>query len=391
MSLVQQRALHVQHIEKEGIVSASSMKLARKEDRDMKLVMLDEKEVANRGSHCLDGSTPGYYFEEGSEAGKFLFWLHGGGYCTSESDCASYLPIHDLGDSVDALPILKHDAFSSYNHVYILNCDLGIYMGDRSEPVTYNGNTLYFQGARILRHVVDTIQSSYSLTEDLVSGGSGGGHSLYAVADYLKGLLPTSVTKFGVAPINGWYISDHSELASMFTLQNMGNVISPKCKDAFSSAEQYKCLDPATSYRYTESKMFMTQILDYTFEWNVTDSVKSAYNNCLSTEDPSGQQCTEEDVDLLQSYLTNYTTTLKSYPRYYENGEGGYFSTCTKHTFYDDDDLFASYANNGVTVGDAISRWWAAIGTNSPAQWYLPCTLGSAGKAQCEETCSSSQ
>merc|ERR1719152_354434 len=100
----------------------------------------------------------------------------------------------------------------------------------------------------------------------------------------------------------------------------------------------------------------MTQILDYTFEWNVTDTVITAYTKCLSTEETSGKPCGDDDVVLLQDYLNNYTQTLKTYPRYYLNGEGGYLSTCTKHTFYDEDDLFDSYANNGVTVGDAVAR-----------------------------------
>lgn len=176
----------------------------------------------------------------------------------------------------------------------------------------------------------------------------------------------------------------------MFSLQNMGNIISDDCKKTFSSAEQYKCLDPATAYRHTQANMFMTQILDYTFEWNATYDVKNAYLNCLSTEDPSGKPCDNDDVDALQEYMTNYTQMLASYPKYYQNGQGGYLSTCTKHTFYDEDDLFSMYANNGVTVGDAISQWWRSIGTNPPAQWYLPCTIGTAQHAQCESTCASS-
>merc|ERR1719213_1372970 len=136
--------------------------------------------------------------------------------------------------------------------------------------------------------------------------------------------------------------------------------------------------------------MFMTQIFDYTFEWSVTDEVSDAYKSCLSTETSNDKPCTQEGVDLLQEYLDNYTHSLQGYPRYSENGEGGYMSTCTMHTFYDEDDMFKLYANNGVTVGDAIAAWWKSIGTTPAAVWYLPCTLRTGQNPQCESSCAAS-
>lgn len=41
------------------------------------------------GSVCLDGSPPAYYLYKGAESKKFVIFQRGGGWCTSDSDCAS--------------------------------------------------------------------------------------------------------------------------------------------------------------------------------------------------------------------------------------------------------------------------------------------------------------
>lgn len=379
-----------------AVSDVSALQMSRSEAPDttneMKLIMLDDQEVASRGSRCLDGSTPGFYYKQGTEEDKWLLWFQGGGLCMSEADCAASLPLHDLADSISSFPLQEYSEFSNYHHVYFASCDLGLYLGDRSDPVVYNGKTLYFQGARMVKHVIDVLQSNNTLgsaTEVLIAGGSGGGQASYVMADYIKGMLPASVKKFGAAPMNGWYVEGGiEELKEIFTVANMGSAISQNCAGAFSEADRYHCMDPANAYRFSTSNMFMTQMFDYTFSWNNTDDLKSAYYSCLSDEDPSSSQCDNDDVSLLQEYLSNFTTTLQTYPKYTENGQGGYISTCTKHTFYNEDELFNSYANNGVTVGDAISKWWKSLGTNSAATWYLPCSLGTATKTQCESTCS---
>merc|ERR1719223_325983 len=50
---------------------------------------LDAAEVERRGSHCLDGTVPGYYHKQGTDANKWLFWFQGGSMCSDEDNCAS--------------------------------------------------------------------------------------------------------------------------------------------------------------------------------------------------------------------------------------------------------------------------------------------------------------
>jgi len=364
-----------------------------KRESTMNLVMLDENECNSRGSHCLDGSTPGYYYKQGTEENKWVFWLQGGGLCTDEADCADMLPLNDPQGTMDSLPLQNYGEFANYNHVYVTSCDRGLWLGDRSEPVSYNGKKLYFQGKRVLEHIFDSLQTNASFgsaTEVLLSGGSGGGQGSYVLADYVKSIMPSSVHKFGAVPMNGWYVEGGldglGEVKDLFTLANMKNAISPSC-DAAMGEERYKCIDPATSYRYSTSNIFATQVFDYTFQWNSTDEVTSAYNSCLSEESSAGQ-CDDDSVNLLQGYLDNFTQILQAMPKYNEHGQGGFVSTCTVHVFYNEEDLFGKYSTDGVKVGDAIEQWWTSLGTNPPAAWYMPCTLGNAQHAQCESTCS---
>lgn len=375
------------------LLTASAMQMSPSKSRpasgkDLELIMLDESEVESRGSHCLDGSTPGYLYKQGTVDDKWIFWFQGSAWCKSEQECADEMKNIKLAGQ-DDLPLMKSGEFSEYHHVMFERCDVGLYMGDLAEPVVHNGVKLYFQGKRIIDHVLATLQSNStfgSATEVLMAGGSGGGQSAYIISDYFAGVMPASVKKFGVAPINGWYANGEAdEMKYMFDLANMKTAISPKCAAAFSAEDAYKCLDSAVSYEYSTSPTFLIQSFDYTFAWSNSDpSLKTAWTNCL--HEPTGA-CDADGVDLLQEHLTNFTGKLQSIPKYNEAGQGGFLTTCTEHEFYDDDDLFSQYSNNGVSVGDAVSSWWKSLGTSASPTWHLPCSLGSSSNAQCESSC----
>ena len=92
--------------------------------------------------------------------------------------------------------------------------------------------------------------------------------------------------------MNGWYVKGGfdglGEIKDPFNLASIKNAISPAC-DAAMGDERYNCIDPAFSYRCSTSNTFATQVFDYTFQWNSTDEVTSAYNSCLSNESSAGQ------------------------------------------------------------------------------------------------------
>lgn len=358
-------------------------------DGDMKLVMLDDNEAASRGSHCLDGSTPGYLYKNGTEDDKWMFWFQGGAWCATEADCVEKVPLNDPLEDLSSLPLMQTGEFSNYHHVYFPSCDFGLFLGDNPDPVDYQGTKLYFQGKRVVDHILDSLQESTSFgsaTAVILSGGSGGGQASFAIADYLAGVMPKSVQKFGAAPINGWHAQgDVDDIKNIFKLAKMENAVSSSCKQAYSEEDHYKCMIPSHSYTYATSPIFMTQLFDYTFQKNDTlnDLIRTQYNNCLSS--PTSD-CAVDDVNLLQEFLDNFTEEVQSIPKW--KGQGGYLSTCIDHVFYNDEDEFGTFANNGVTVGDAIASWWKDLGSASAtAATYVPCTLGSPGNVQCESSC----
>merc|ERR1711957_1059377 len=131
------------------------------------------------------------------------------------------------------------------------------------------------------------------------------------------------------------------------------------CKAVFPGADTYKCIIPSYSYTYASTPIFMTQLFDYTFKKNSTikSTIGKPYRHCLKT--PSSD-CTQDEVDVLQEFLEAYTTEVQNKPKF--QGQGGFISTCVDHTFYNDEDQFKQFTNNGVSVGDAVSAWWKDLG-----------------------------
>jgi len=257
---------------------------------------------------------------------------------------------------------------------------------------------MYLRGKRILDHTFETLKSKTnfsfsSATDVMLAGGSGGGHATFLVADYVSTLMPESVKKYGAAPMSGWYGSHLDKLETVFNLHQMQGVVAPGCAAALGS-DQHKCLLPENSYKYSQTPMFVVQMFDsqsldgYYYE-NITkgDAVKDAWGTCLDTATHATSQCDKDDAALLETYLEDFAGNIKSMSKYNQQGEGGFLSTCTKHVFYKEDE-WDNYANNGVTVEDAISNWWSNLGT-SAAKWYLPCTLDvdHPSNLQCETSC----
>merc|ERR1719158_963384 len=95
----------------------------------------------------------------------------------------------------------------------------------------------------------------------------------------------------------------------------------------------------------------------------------------------NGKKCNSTHIEVLQTYMSNFTTMIKQYPKTKGQKEGGYFTTCAEHIFYKTDH-YSKYKNNGVTVDDAIWNWWKTLDNPSP-RWYWPCEINSLDTPQC--------
>lgn len=360
---------------------------------------LDEAEVARRGSFCIDGSLPGYFYKAGTSNDKWIISLEGGKvFCFSEEDCVStaagdYATTRELVD----LSLFQSDAFKDFHMVQLHHCDGGLWMGERSEIVNLKGHGLYFRGRRILDHTFDALKANTTFgtaTQVLLTGGSGGGQATYLLADYIGGLMPSSVKKYGAVPMSGWYTAHSTVIQDAYSMHGMQAGTAPGCLEAFSKDELYKCLEPGTSYTHSKTHMFVIQMLDSNSlhaacddKSFVAQTSTDAWLNCLDAESPK-QGCSGDDVVTIQKYLEDFVLQLQSIAKSSKKGEGGFISTCTAHVFYKLDEYF-HYANGKVSVDDAVSDWWRSLGNSgAKPKWHLPCDLKTnSSKCQCEPSC----
>merc|ERR1719446_1118859 len=111
--------------------------------------------------------------------------------------------------------------------------------------------------------------------------------------------------------MSGWYASNYDHLDEVFSMHSMSTDAISACGTAMGS-ENYKCLDPAVSYKYSSTPTFVVQMLDSqsvsgAYSDNVTfvDTATAAWQSCLDPERKSSS-CDSESVGLLENYLEDF-------------------------------------------------------------------------------------
>jgi len=371
----------------------------RLEDADLEYVLLNETETEERGSVCLDGSIAGFYYKPGIWADKWIIAIEAGHPCESVEECARSLQQSLSGtapDSVD-LTIFKTTEFKHYHHVMLHRCDHGLFSGDQEAPSTHQGKKLYFRGKRILDHVVDTLKKDYHFekaTEVLLVGGSGGAQTVFIVADYVAGLMPPSVKKFGGVPFNGWYpahgpggaLGAGGYQKELYHLHNMSDTVAPLCLQAYPKDQQHLCLAADIAYKYSQTPMFVVQMLDkISINAFDTDEAHMDWDACMSEATTARSLCTHESIHRLTGFSDSVWTQLRTGRSQSSTKNGGFVSTCGEHVFYRTDDYF-TYGKDGTTVDQAVLLWWKNLGI-AEGKWYEPCTLNKEYPYQCESSC----
>ena len=162
---------------------------------------------------CLDGSAPGFYYSKGSDSSRWVVHAQGGGWCTSDADCASraksalgsstsWTPTGCDSQTQSTSPVCYADGgdngmlsnrsddnplLFNANKVFMAYCDGMSYASAREEPVTVGGETVYYRG----RYNMDATFSSLfdlglsSAETVILSGCSAGGLAVYLHVDYL--------------------------------------------------------------------------------------------------------------------------------------------------------------------------------------------------------------
>lgn len=383
-----------------------STKLPRNEVPNARWMELPRKEVLERGSYCLDGSSPGLYFRDATNESaktKWVLTLQAGGWCGTVDECAKrvHSDLQKHVDFVNDLSVAELDVFKDFNHVTFWYCDGGIFSGDSMDtptvrnPVTGKNITLFFRGKRILDHLVQRLYEKhefYYATEVLLTGGSAGGLATYMVADYLGGMLPKSVTKYRALPQSSWWSSDGSptnysgnidDMKAFYELHKMGGTGSRNCK-ARTPDKAWKCIFSDVSYMNSLTPMFVVQVLDLFVAVQNQESEDTASDDQICAMNSlSNKYCNADSISRLDKTIHRMVDKVHKSWKYSSKGEGGFISTCNLHSFYKYDEFF-HFAIDGVKLQDAVANWWEDENTK---HWHLPCHLHSAPNIQCEPSC----
>jgi ribosome maturation protein SDO1 len=189
--------------------------------RKISLVKLSSSSTEVVGGKCLDGTSAGFYIREGVDPSLFVIHLEGGGFCSTEQDCASTAK-SDRGSSTSWTnepgpqffaknKLLdekcdKNPDFCNGSTAYVPYCTGDVHIGTRTKASaeTWGFN---FDGYHNFVAIIDMLIADYGLgdaTQVLLTGVSAGGIGVFHHIDYLADRLPSAVVKG--APIAGWYL-----------------------------------------------------------------------------------------------------------------------------------------------------------------------------------------
>ena len=273
------------------------LSMASGDDSNFSLVQLPNSTPL--GGKCLDGSPAGFYFRAGQYQFLFLINLEGGGYCSTNAECAQRA-LGNLGSSRfwDGTPSdemlaknrLLNDAcesnpdFCEASTVYIPYCTGDGHLGTRPGP-TDETFGFYFDGYHNFAAIIDMLIADYGLGDAnsvLLTGVSAGGLGSLYLVDYLADRLPSAVVK--AAPIAGWYnpgphesdpwsmevFSDYQHFAAGTHGNNYANenpfvnnlygnwdIISDECIVDYREASS--CMTLHNYYKYIQSSLYVVQ------------------------------------------------------------------------------------------------------------------------------------
>merc|ERR1719265_938411 len=210
-------------------------------------------------------------------------------------------------------------------------------MGNREDPVDYNGTLLYMRGRRVIDHTIDDLIASHGFgdaEEVLLTGGSGGGQQTYVIADHIGTRLPKSVTKYGAAPMNGWWTTRQGgQSKEGVELHNMSSAFVPACREALDEKDQWKCIYTDLAYNYSKTPMFPIQLLDHLTlcrEAPGNVSVFESWHTCMFNDN---EKCDTTGVAILNELVDGMPSDFQNTEKAKKPGAGGFVSTCSRHIF----------------------------------------------------------
>eukprot|EP00056_Hartaetosiga_gracilis_P016975 m.6269 g.6269 ORF g.6269 m.6269 type:complete len:247 (+) comp5036_c0_seq1:591-1331(+) len=232
-------------------------------------------------------------------------------------------------------------------------------------------------------------------TNVLLSGGSAGGLAAYLHADYVRTLLPSSVTRYKVSPSSGFFLN-HTNFDNtpaypgmieyIFSMQNATAGVSAKCLSDRPVSQHFECMFAQEAYKYIKSPIFILQSqLDSWQLGNIyPDSKTAQWPLCIKDE---FEQCNVTQIDELNAYGTYLLHLAKSSPTFTQKGNGGFFSSCLSHVAQQGSG-WTTYKVAGTIMRDAAEKWWFSVDEEASLHTYIqPHLLQHATPHQTNPTC----
>ncbi|KAF2303129.1 hypothetical protein GH714_014036 [Hevea brasiliensis] len=229
----------------------------------------------DRGAFCLDGSSPGYHFQEGFGSGSRNWLLHieGGGWCNTIESCL-HRKTTPLGSSkymqrqipfagVMSRNPSQNPDFFNWNKVYIRYCDGASFAG-HTESELKNVTNLYFSGQLIWESVMDELLSIglSNANQALLSGCSAGGLATLIHCDNFRDLMPKDATVKCLA--DAGFFLDEKDILGNYTMRSfyhnvvhLQGVSKSLPKDCTSRMDSSKCLFPREIIKGIRTPLFL--------------------------------------------------------------------------------------------------------------------------------------
>merc|ERR1711871_554059 len=103
------------------------------------------------------------------------------------------------------------------------------------------------------------------------------------------------------------------------------------------------------------------------------------------SQDP--ENCNITQIGVMNKYIQDFNSIMSSASTYEKPGNGAFIHSCHTHCEAQGDQFF-TFSIDGVTMQQAVSKWWNSDGTDkASAHTYAPCEYKTSSPHKCNPTC----
>ena len=392
-----------------------------------RLYHVSHERAERLGAACLDGSRPAFWYDAPRAPctnTSWLLYLDGGGWCYSESECASRAngPLgsskRSRGGHWPYTGVLDRSTrinptFASFHRVIFAYCDGASFTGDLAAPLqTSSGPRLRMRGRANIDSIVgELLEMGLADAEAVLwTGASAGGLGALASAERVRAMLPPSVHTFKVLLMSSWFLSDvgapsacqrtltpaetmkcrpwHEKMRALATMHNVS--LPAACVAAASRADRWRCLLPAASAPQLRAPLFVINSALDAWQganvWRRSGRCHHSPRGCNASEVAAA-------AERRNGMLRTFVGEMRASGVLERSGNGAHVVPCAGHVAeVTQSGAFISFSAASRTMRDVLGAWWVSP-PSAPAAGHvaLPCEELHADSPACESNCRAAQ